>query len=738
MLTRLATICLHHRRWVIAAWVVLLVLGVVCAPALFARLTSEAGTVEGTESERAGQLLWDAAPSGEEVYAVLDDVSATDPSVRTSVETAAADVAGIRGVEEVLTPWTGLPAGAEPHAEAVAEDGRAIAVVVRFAPNETGYEAIDPAVAELRSIAPTVLVGGDELLDEEMNDQAAADLARAELISMPVVLVLLLVLFGGVAAASLPVVVAVVGVGATLGTLAAFSLVADVSVYSVNIVTMLGLGLAVDYALLLVSRFREERAHGDDVEAAVTATMATAGRTVAFSGATVAVSLAGLLVFPDDFLRSMGLASLIVVLLDMVAAITLIPALLGAFGSRIRPARARSHDRGLFHRVAVLVRARPVVVALACTALLALAATPFAGARFSDPDERSLPASSESRRLAELADSRFDRDDTDPLTLVSTSPWSASEQDSYVRELRDLDGVTGVEALDVPGMTVLEVAPEGEAQGATALRLVDEMRALDAPTAVQVTGDAAYLSDYQDALMDRLPWALAIIIVATFALLFAFTGSLVVPLKALVMNSLSLGASFGALVWVFQDGNLGWLVGTEALGSLSITTPVLVFAIAFGLSMDYEVFLLGRICETWRRTGDNDRAVAVGLQATGRIVTAAALLMVVVFGGFVAGGFSPVKQVGLGLALAVAVDATIVRMLLMPAVMTLMGRANWWAPAPLRRLHDRFGLVEEPTDVRKGDMPLSPGRPAPAEAGTDPRGRDVATRVASATSSRRT
>jgi RND superfamily putative drug exporter len=240
------------------------------------------------------------------------------------------------------------------------------------------------------------------------------------------------------------------------------------------------------------------------------------------------------------------------------------------------------------------------------------------------------------------------------------------------------------------------------------------VRALDAPAPVQVTGGAASLSDYQDALTDRLPWALAIIIGATFVLLFAFTGSVVVPLKALVMNSLSLGASFGALVWVFQDGNLGWLFGTEALGSLSITTPVLVFAIAFGLSMDYEVFLLGRIAETWRRTGDNDRAVAVGLQATGRIVTAAALLMVVVFGGFVAGGFSPVKQVGLGLALAVAVDATIVRMLLMPAVMTLMGRANWWAPATLRRLHDRFGLVEDLPDVRSGGAPLAAGRPAPA------------------------
>ena len=714
-------VCVRRRRWVIASWALLLVLGFACAPALFGRLTSEAGTVDGTESERAGELLWRAAPSGEDVYAIADDVSITDPALRAAVDRVAADLAGRPGVEEVLTPWTGLRAGAEPHADAVADDGRAVAVVVGFEPTETGYEAIEPAVESLRGIAPGVLVGGDELLGMEMDDQAAADLAQAELISMPVVLVLLLVLFGGVVAAGLPVVVAIVGVGTTLGTLTVFSLIADVSVYSVNIVTMLGLGLAVDYALLIVSRFREERANGDGVESAVVATMSTAGRTVAFSGATVAASLAGLLVFPDDFLRSMGLSSLVVVLLDMLAAITLIPALLGAFGARIKPARVRRHDRGVFVRVAGLVRARPLLVALGCTALLGLAAVPFAGARYSEPDERSLPASSQSRRVVEIAEARFGVDDTDPITVVASSSWAAAEQDAYVRELGAIDGVTAVRPVETPGLSVVEVVPAGEAQGETAMRLVDDVRSLAAPTPIQVTGDAAYLSDYQDALVSRLPWAVAIIGGATFLLLFAFTGSLVVPVKALAMNLLSLGATFGALVWVFQEGHLGALVGTEALGSLSITTPVLVFAIAFGLSMDYEVFLLGRIAETWRRTGNNDLAVAVGLQATGRIVTSAALLMVVVFGGFVAGGFSPVKQVGLGLAIAVAVDATVVRMLLVPAVMTLMGRANWWAPAPLRRLHERFGLVET-ANVTPGGTPPSASRPtqagAPEPAGT--------------------
>ena len=324
--------------------------------------------------------------------------------------------------------------------------------------------------------------------------------------------------------------------------------------------------------------------------------------------------------------------------------------------------------------------------------LLVLAAAPFLHVRFAEPDARSLTTDSPSRQLSDLVESRFDvAAEVEPIVVVA----HGNLPDSYVTTLRGLDHVTDVtERPDVPGLTVVNVVPEGEAQGRQALELVDRIRALDAPVPVEVTGDAATLADYQDSLMDRAPFALGIVVLATFVLLFLFTGSVVVPVKALVMNALSLGASLGALVWVFQDGNLGGLVGTEALGSLSITTPVLMLAIGFGLSMDYEVFLLGRISETWRRTGDNARAIAGGLQHTGRIVTAAALLMSVVFAGFVAGGFSPVKQVGLGLLLAVLVDATIVRMLLMPATMTVMGRANWWAPAPLRRLHRRIGLTE--------------------------------------------
>ncbi|RBY81825.1 MMPL family transporter [Blastococcus sp. TF02A-26] len=685
LLPRLAAWSAAHRRLVLALWAAVLVGGVLCAPALFERLDGDVGSIDGSESDRASELLWEAAPGGETIAAVLDGRPAAD--LREPVSRLAGELSALPGVAAVATPWSG---GGE---SLVATDGQAVAVAVTFEPTLEGWAAVDDAAALLRDAdAPRVVVGGGPLQDDEMDDQAASDLARAEMISMPVALLLMVVLFGGVLAAGIPVLVALAGVGATLGALLLATAVADVSVYAVNVVTMLGLGLAVDYGLLLVSRFREEKAAGGD---ALYRTFATAGRTVTFSGLTVAASLSGLLVFPDDFLRSMGLAGLAVVLLDLVAALTLVPALLAVWGRRIGPARVGGGHR--FAGIARRVRRRPVLVVVVVGGVLALAATPFLGARFADPDARSLPSGSASRELASLAESRFvDAGDVDPVTVVVPGGLTSAEAAAYADRLGALSGVRSVSVrAEVPGLTVLDVVPSGDSQGPVAMRLVDDVRALPAPAPVLVTGDAAQLADYQQALVDRLPWMVLVIAGATTVLLFLFTGSLVVPLKALALGVLSLGASFGALVWVFQDGHLGSLIGTEALGSLSITTPVIVLAIAFGLSMDYEVFLLGRIAEEHRRTGDTDLAVERGLQQTGRIVTAAALLIVVVFAGFVAGGFSPIKQIGLGLALAVVVDATLVRMLLLPAVMTLMGRANWWAPRPLRRLHARLRLTEE-------------------------------------------
>jgi putative drug exporter of the RND superfamily len=742
MLRRLARFSLRHRRLVATAWVVLFVAGIAIGSGVFDRLDPDVGDIEGTESARADARLQALDPGGESIAALADGVDPRDPRTAAAIRATAERLRAIPGVAQVAEPLTGPP-------ELLARDGRAVLVAVEFAPgldDDRFDQALEAAEVELRRLdAPRVLVGGGPLQDREFEDQVAADLARAELLSMPVVLVLLLVVFGGIVAAGLPVLVALVGVAGTLLALFGISAVTDVSVYSVNVVTMLGLGLAVDYALLLVSRFREERVT-HDLPAAVEEAVATAGRTVVFSGLTVAASLAGLLVFDDPFLRSMAYGGGAVVLIDLLAAVTLLPALLGMWGARVRPGArlTRAHRRrvprwgsvaqrrepgaglstvpretglstvpretglsaalretGLFAAISRVVQRRAALIVVLVAVPLAVAATPFLRVHYQQPDASFLPAGAESRQLSEVLEARFDPAVwVEPVVVVTdagTDPAGLARVAAFADRVGDLDGVRAVgEPRPLgDGVAVVEVLPEGSGTDATAAGLVADVRALPRPFPVQVTGDAAELTDYQATIAERLPLAAGLVALATFALLFAFTGSVVVPVKAIVMNVLSLGASFGALVWVFQEGHLAWLLGAEGTGSIDPTVPVLTFAITFGLSMDYEVFLLSRIKEAWDETGDNDLAVALGLQRTGRIVTSAALLLVVVFAGFMAAGMLTIKQIGLATVLAVLLDATVVRMLLVPATMKLMGRWNWWAPPALRRLHRRIGLEEQ-------------------------------------------
>jgi putative drug exporter of the RND superfamily len=697
MLRRLARFSLRHRRLVAAAWVVLFVAGIAIGSGVFDRLDPDVGDVEGTESARADARLRDLDPGGPSIAALADGVDPRDPRTAAAIRATAERLRAIPGVAQVAEPLSGPP-------ELLARDGRAALVAVELAPgldDDRFDQALEAAEAELRRLdAPRVLVGGGPLQDQEFEDQVAADLALAELLSMPLVLVLLLVVFGGIVAAGLPALVALVGVAGTLLALFGISAVTDVSVYSVNVVTMLGLGLAVDYALLLVSRFREERvAH--DLPAAVEEAVATAGRTVVFSGLTVAASLAGLLVFQDPFLRSMAYGGGAVVLIDLLAAVTLLPALLGMWGARVRPRTgAGAEGPGLFAAISRVVQRRAALIVVLVAVPLAVAATPFLRAHYQQPDATFLPAGAESRELYETLEVRFDPAVwAEPVVMVAdagTDPAGLARVAAFGDRVGDLDGVRAVgEPRPLrDGVAVVEVLPEGGGTDVTAARLVAEIRGLPAPFPVQVTGDAAALTDYQATIAERLPLAAGLVALATFALLFAFTGSVVVPVKAIVMNVLSLGASFGALVWVFQEGHLAGLLGAEGTGSIDPTVPVLTFAITFGLSMDYEVFLLSRIKEAWDETGDNDLAVALGLQRTGRIVTSAALLLVVVFAGFMAAGMLTIRQIGLATVLAVLLDATVVRMLLVPATMKLMGRWNWWAPPALRRLHRRIGLDE--------------------------------------------
>jgi putative drug exporter of the RND superfamily len=688
----------YRRRLPVAlAWVLVLIAGLGVGGEVFGRLGTGSGLRDDAESVVVSDLLAQVGGGGGGITGLIDGRSVDDPAFRAELADAVRDLEAIPGARRV----TGPLADGRPVPGLVARDGRAVLVRVEL---ETGLpgggfeRALDQVDQRLRAVdAPRVLVGGDEIARGEFQEQAQRDLERGEALALPVMLVLLLLVFRGVAAALTPLLMAAVAVAGALLILLGVSEFADISAYSVNVVTMLGLGLAVDYSLLVISRFREERAGGLELPGAIERTLATAGRTVAFSGLTVAASLCGLLAFAEPFLRSLAWGGIGVVLVAMAAAVTLVPALLGLWGRRIRPGPAHlQSDRGVFYRLSRLVQRFAPAIVVVVAALLVLLALPFRHARLENSGLESLPRSSESRRLFETVDDRFQDGGTDPVVVVVESAPGNPLVADYLRRVEGLGGVVRVEPRQgtPPQITVLDVVPEGTSEGPVATRLVERIRALERPVAAGVTGPAAFLVDYRDSLTSRLPYALGVIGLATFALLFLMTGSVVVPVKAIVMCILSLGASFGALVWVFQDGHLSGLLGFDSPGMVDITAPVLIFVFAFGLSMDYEVFLLSRIKEAWDETGDNDLAVALGLQRTGRIVTSAAALIVVVFLGFAAGELLTIKEVGLGMAIAVVLDATVVRMLLVPATMKLMGRWNWWAPPALRRLHDRWGLVE--------------------------------------------
>ncbi|MFJ2000161.1 MMPL family transporter [Streptomyces chartreusis] len=697
MLTTLARAATRRPLTVIALWVLFLLLGFGLGTGVFGRLSDNVADIPGTESEAAARYLDRADPAGESITGVVEGTAVADPALREQVERAVADVRSLDGVAAVPDPYAtrGL----------TAEDGRALIIPVTLEGglDDTAEEdAVDAAAERIRQIdAPEVHVSGGPLLGTQIGERAQEDVRNAELISLPVVLALLLVVFGGLRAAVLPLVIAVSGIAGAFLALFLFSEVTDISVYAIQVTTMLGLGLAVDYALLMVVRFREERRSTDDVARAVERTVAAAGRTVLFSGLTVAVSLTGLLVFPSVFLRSMGLAVAAVVVVDMLAALTLLPALLARFGGKIAPAKVRpeGEEGRVFARLARFSARRRVAVVATVVPVLLVLALPVTGMTINLGDAEQLPASTEARQLYDTVDEHFPPGTgVSPITVVLKPGADAATAD----RIRALSPAT--ESHELPGgATVLRVRPPGSVDGPEATALVERIRDVRGGEPVEVTGPAARLVDFREMLSDRAPWAAVTVLAGIFALLFAFTGSLLIPLRTIVTTLLSLGAALGVVVWVFQDGHLAELLGSEGLGALSLTAPPLIVAIAFGLAMDYELFILARMREARQLTGDDREAVVTGLRRSGRVVTCAALLLAVVFGAFMTGGFAPILQIGLGLTLAVLIDATVVRMLLVPATMALLGRRAWWAPKPLRRAHDRFGLHEEaPAPVPTG------------------------------------
>src|SRR5580693_1308229 len=637
-------------------------------------------------------------------------MTVADPAYRQAVTTALnslprADVA------KVATYWsTGSPS-------LVSTDRHSTYAVLQLtgaddAARHQTYDAIknDLTPASLAADGVTARVGGNVPMEVAINNEVTADIAKAEGFSMPVLLLLLLVIFGSLAAASLPVAIGGIAILGSFTVLRVLTMVTTVSIYSLNITTILGLGLGIDYGLFMVTRFREELHCQPTVEQAVARTVATAGRTVLVSGVTVAVALTSLMLFPEDFLRSMGYGGVATVAVDVLAALIVLPALLAVLGHRVNSLRIRrsverpprDESSGAWYRLARSVMRRPLVYVTVITiALLALGA-PFLRISWGGTDARTLPAASTVRQVSETLDSQFPVNSTDPIEALITGPGASAGGSaalaSYLHRIDAIPGVTGSQVTGSKGDTTrIDVGYTPAPVSSAARHIVTQIRALAPPAGatVLVGGTTAGLVDELASLGSVLPWMALLVCVSTFVLLFLAFGSVVLPVKAIVMNVLSLGATFGVVVWVFQWGHLSGLLRFTATGSIDPTMPILMAAVIFGLSMDYEVFLLSRIRERYDQTGDNTVAVAAGLQRTGGVITSLALLLIIVVAAFSASGITFIKLMGVGMIVALLVDASVVRILLVPATMRLLGRANWWAPRPLRRLYARYGFKED-------------------------------------------
>lgn len=679
-----------------------------------ARLSNGGFVSTHSESEQvAGVLERDYGRSGMQLVLTVESPrGAQDPAAVALGENIAQRLRGDSRVSAAVSPWT------DPTLTKtlLSRDGTIGLIVATVRGDEntapgTARDLADEFTGAHGDI--TVQAGGQAMIWNETSEQTQKDLGLAEAIALPLTFLLLVWYLRSLVAAAIPFATGVVAIAGASAVLYLLTFVIELSVFALNIITALGLALAVDYSLLIIGRYREEIAAGRDRTTALTVAMRRGGRAVAFSGLTVGIALVGMVFFPMGFLRSMAAAGLAVVALSIVLALTLVPALLMVLGDRInrKPLReAAPVEDSVLYRVARGVQRRPALCALPVLALLLILGAPIADLKLGLPDDRVLPATLSSHRVGDLLRNRFDDNATGAVHIIVRAPGNAVS--AYASALSRVPGVEAViapsgtyahERMIAPGDAAatgpdsvhLTVATRLDPYSDRAQRQLDALRAIDAPGPALFGGAAQQTADAAHGVAQGVPKALAWIGIVTFVLLLLLTGSVVLPLKALVLNVLSLSATFGALVWIFQDGHLGGL-GTEAVGYTIATMPVLLFCVAFGLSMDYEVFLLARFTEEWRRSAktraDNDTAVALGIARSGRIVTAAALLMAVVFAGIAASQVTMNRMLGVGLALAVLLDATLVRMVLVPAFMRVMGTANWWAPPRSRPLLERVAL----------------------------------------------
>jgi RND superfamily putative drug exporter len=726
MLSRLAPTLVRRRRLVLLISVIALAVAGAYGGGVAKNLVGGGFDDAGAESSQAKARLEREFGQGEPNLVLLATADGGDvdaPAATAAGQALTSELAASPGVAQAVSYWS---LGSPPPLKSTGGD-KAL-VLVRVEGDEDVARDRAATLAEQVSGDDgtlSVAAGGEAIVNDAVSKTVESDLKKAESIALPITLVLLVVVFGSVVAALLPLAVGILAIIGTFAVLQLLSVFTDVSIFSLNLTTALGLGLAIDYSLFVVSRFREELAGGHDTRDAVIRTVRTAGRTVMFSASTVAIALAAMLVFPITFFKSFAYAGIAVAVMAAVGAVVVLPALLAVLGPRVNKwalfhrAAAPPVGEGVWHRLATTVMRRPLPVATGAIAALLILGAPFLGIKFGLPDDRVLPPGDGVRAVQDVLRDEFSSRESATLEVVANDPAAATTESqpalaTYAAALSRIDGVARVDAatgsyasgaqvapagpasarFTAPAGTWLSVVPAVEPMSAAGEHLVKAVRAEPAPFEVQVGGPSAQLVDSKSSLFSKLPLAAAIIAGVTFVVLFLLFGSLLVPLKAVVLNLLSLTATFGAMVWIFQDGHLSGALDFTPTGTIAVVMPILMFCIAFGLSMDYEVFLLSRIKEEHDKGADTTTSVARGLERTGRIVTAAAVLIAVVFIAFATSGVSFIKLFGIGLTLAVLVDAFLIRSTLVPAFMKLAGDANWWAPAPLRRFHARYGISE--------------------------------------------
>jgi uncharacterized membrane protein YdfJ with MMPL/SSD domain len=710
MLNALANLATRRSRTVIVAAVLASVVAGALGAGVASRLDPYGADDPATESIQADNRLDDAGFQDLGLVAVVRGGDVSSSQTKHRVESLASRISQDPAVGRINDYYdTGSRAF-------VSKDGRSTYLAVTLKPtDDKAQQDAAKRIADRVEGAPGVTLGGPALAEAQVNKQVESDLRRAEMLAFPFLFLLSLLFFRSGVAALLPPLIGGLAIVGTFLMLRVASELTSVSIFALNLVTGLGLGLAIDYSLFMVSRYREEIARSGPGPEAMRRTLATAGRTIVFSSLTVAAALASLLIFPQRFLYSMGLGGSLVALIAAGLALVVLPAILALLGTRVNslaPAflqrraerDARPTESGFWYRLSRFVMRRPGPIAIASATFLIALGIPFWGMKFTSVDATVLPTSASARQVDTAMKTEFPPHRDSPIELAV-----AGADRTQLEQLRS-------KARRVPGVATV-LPPQPLAGGVAEIDVISKYNPLsnrgqevasalrDMPTgsaSVEVTGFTAHFMDTKSSLVDHLPIALAIVVITTFIVLFVMTGSVVLPIKALVMNVLTLSAVFGILVLIFQDGRLQSLLGYTSQGAIETTMPLLLFAVAFGLSTDYGVFLLSRIKEARDGGASDSEAVAIGLERTGRIVTAAALLFAVAIGAFVTSEIIFIKENGLGTALAVLIDASIVRALLVPSLMELLGKWNWWAPGPLRRLHARIGLSEGKADLGQG------------------------------------